>query len=134
MSYRDFCDRFRKALNSGDFDTQSSMLSPDFVVTEAAGLPYSGTYRGAEGWKELATAVVRTWSGFRLEFLEYVGETESTLVVRFAISGTSRKTGRSFESTVMELWRFENGLLSEILPYYWDTQLLAAADAQAGEQ
>ena len=61
--------------------------------------------------------------------IEYLGETEDTLVVRFAISGKSRKTGKVFDSTVMELWRFRDDHLCEILPYYWDTHLLVSANA-----
>jgi ketosteroid isomerase-like protein len=128
MSHRAFCERFIAALSAGDFDTIGGMLDPDFVVQEADGLPYAGSYRGLEGWRALSKAVITTWSGFKLHPLEFLGETEETFVVRFAISGRSRKTGTPFESTVMELWRFRGPLLREIIPYYWDTHLLAEAD------
>ena len=130
MKYQKFCDKFFVALMAGDVETQNQMLADDFVVTEADGLPYAGTYRGPDGWQELAKAVVKVWSGWRLNRIEYLGETANSLVVRFAISGKSRKTGRSFDSTVMELWRFRNDRLCEILPYYWDTHLLVTANTE----
>lgn len=128
MSHRAFCERFLAALAAGDFDAVGAMLDPDFLLEEAAGLPYAGTYRGVDGWRALSKAIVATWGGFRARILEFPGETADTLVVRLAISGRSRKTGTPFESTVLELWRFRDGRLREIVPYYWDTHHLATID------
>lgn len=128
MTHREFCERFIAAMSVGDFDTQGAMLDEHFVVHEAEGLPYAGDYRGIDGWRALSKAVVATWAGFRLKPLEFLGETADTFVVRFAISGRSRKTGKTFESTVLELWKFNGGQLREITPYYWDTHALALAD------
>jgi ketosteroid isomerase-like protein len=128
MSHRAFCERFLAALAAGDFDAVGAMLDPDFVLEEAAGLPYAGTYRGVDGWRALSKAIVATWGGFRARILEVPGEGADTLVVRLAISGRSRKTGTPFESTVLELWRFRDGRLREIVPYYWDTHHLATID------
>ncbi len=129
MKHRQFCEKFLAALNAADFNAMSEMVEPDFVVHEAAGLPYAGDFHGISGWKALSKAVVTTWKDFKLQPLEFLGETEDTFVVRFALSGRSRKTGKPFETTVMELWRFRNDKLREIIPYYWDTHLLASVDA-----
>lgn len=128
MSHRAFCERFLSAMSAGDFAATSDMIDRDFVVQEAAGLPYAGTYRGIDGWRELSKAVLKTWADFKIRPLELLGETDNTLVVRFALSGRSRRTGTSFETTVLELWRFRDGRLCEIVPYYWDTHHLAAID------
>lgn len=128
MSHRAFGERFFAALNSGDLQTVGGMLAPDFFVLEPDGLPYAGCYRGLDGWRELAKAVLKTWAGFKIHPLEYLGETTDTLVVRFALSGRSRKTGKTFETTVLELWRFRGPQLCEIRPYYWDTRHLADLD------
>jgi hypothetical protein len=132
MSHREFCERFVASMSTGDFAALAPMLAGNFVVHEAQGLPYAGDYHGIEGWRRLCQAVVASWAGFRVEPLELLGETADTFVVRFAISGRSRKTGTPFESTVLELWRFEGSLLREITPYYWDTHLLAKADGSPG--
>jgi ketosteroid isomerase-like protein len=125
VSHRDFCERFFAAVSTGDFTAISGMLDPDFVVHEAAGLPYAGTYRGIDGWRDLSKAVISTWADFKIRPLEFLGETDDTFVVRFALSGRSRKKGTSFETSVLELWRFRAGRLCEIVPYYWDTHHLA---------
>ncbi len=125
MSHRTFCDTFLAALSRGDFAALEPMLDPEFFLEEAQGLPYGGTYRGVDGWRGLSKAIASTWSNFRLLPLEFPGETADTFTVRFAISGKSRLTGKKFESTVLELWRFRGQRLLQIVPYYWDTHLLA---------
>ena len=129
MSHRDFAERFLTALRAGEFDTLGGMLDPDFFVTEAEGLPYAGVYRGAQGWRDLSAAIIKTWAGFRLEFIEYAGESADTLVLRFRLTGRSRTTQKPFDTTVLELWRFRDGLLREIVPYYFDTHALVVANS-----
>ena len=101
MSHREFCERFIASMSVGDFDALAVMLDEDFVVHEAHGLPYAGDYHGIAGWRALSQAVVSTWGSFRLKPLEFLGETADTFVVRFAISGRSRKTalGSAMESS-----------------------------------
>jgi hypothetical protein len=128
MSYRAFCESFLAALAAGDFETIGGMLDPGFTMREADGLPYGGVYEGVEGWRRLLPLIGKTWAGLKVRPIEFPAEGADALVVRLALSGRSRKTGRPFETTVMELWRFREGRLAEILPYYWDTHLLAEAD------
>lgn len=129
MSRREICERFIQALQTGDFATQRQILAPDFVCVEAAGLPYPGTFHGADGWEELARTVGRTWKGFSLTLREFVAEGEDNVVLLFDIAGASRRTGVAFSSSVMELWRFRDDKLAEITPFYFDTHALALADA-----
>lgn len=128
MNAAAFLDTCIPALRAGDFATLATLLHPDFRVREASGLPYAGIFHGAEGWRQLSRIVVKTWDGFRFDVIEHHGSPAGTMIVRFAISGRSRRTGRPFETTVLELWRFRDGLLAEIVPYYWDTAELAAID------
>jgi ketosteroid isomerase-like protein len=129
LSRRLFSERFLAATRAGDRAQLTEMLHPDFELEEAAGLPYGGLYHGVDGWLALGGAVVAAWRSFRMELLEFVAETDDSLVVRLAISGRSRKTDRPFESTVLELWRFKDDRLHRIHPYYFDTHLLALADS-----
>jgi uncharacterized protein len=125
---RRYCAALLAALHKGDFDATASMTDPDFVLHEAEGLPYAGDYGGKDAWRELSASVVSAWSGFRMELLEYLGETPDALVIRVAIFGKSRRTGRPFATTVLELWRFRGETLIELTPHYWDTHALALAD------
>ena len=129
MRHQAFCDRFMAATQADDAATLAEMLHADFVVEEATGLPYPGIYRGLEGWRTLTKAVIGAWSKFRIKPIAYPGESETYFTVRFAISGVSRKTGKPFETTVLELWEFAQGKLIRIVPYYFDTYALAQVDA-----
>lgn len=128
MKYRAFCEQFLAALAAGDWSTMEQMMHPEFVCIEADGLPYAGVYRGFEGWRRLSDAVLATWSGFRMKVMEMHGGDEESAVLRIALSGKSRKTGKAWESSVLELWKFRDGRLAGIDPYYFDTHLLAKAD------
>jgi ketosteroid isomerase-like protein len=128
MKHRASCEAFLAALGSGDWDGMERILHPEFVCIEAEGLPYAGTYIGFEGWRRLSDAVLATWSGFRMNLLEMHGGDADSAVLRIALAGTSRKTRKAWESSVLELWKFRDGRLASIDPYYFDTLLLAEAD------
>jgi ketosteroid isomerase-like protein len=130
MKHRLFCEQFLAALAAGDWVAMDAMLHPDFEVIEADGLPFAGIYRGPKGWRELSNAILATWSGFQLRLLEMHGGDEDAAILRFAMSGRSRKTGRAWETTALELWNIRDGKLLRIDPYYFDTDLLAKADAE----
>ena len=129
MSHREFCERFIASMSAGDFDALAAMLDEDFVVHEAQGLPYAGDYHGITGWRTLSHAVVSTWGSFRLKPLEFLGETADTFVVRFAISGRSRKTGKYLRvhrvGAVEIQWRAPARNYAVLLGY---THMLALAD------
>jgi ketosteroid isomerase-like protein len=128
MGNRVLCSRFLEAMASNDSAGMDALIHPEFVLIEPQGLPYGGVYKGREGWRTLVNRVIETWASFRIQISEELGETEDTLVTRFDISGRSRRTGREWTSSVLELWRFRDGLIVEIVPYYFDTHLLAVID------
>lgn len=130
MSPRETFDRIAVLLRTGDFGTIATMLEPDFVLHEAGGLPYGGIYHGADGWRAVSRAVVKTWADFTFEPIA-VYEAADTLIVNFKIAGKSRRTGRAFSTTVLEIWRFRGARLREIVPYYWDTAALAAINGDS---
>jgi len=127
MSYRDFSERFLAAMRAGDAAAVGDMLHPDFELVEAASLPYGGTYRGLDGWLALTKKVGETFAGFRLSLIDYAGDSDDSLVVQFAISGRGRQSGVPFETRVLEYWRFRDGKLWRIDPFYFDTHLIVAS-------
>jgi len=131
MSHRDFAERFLAALRSNNAGAMAAMVHPDFEMVEADSLPYAGTYHGLDGWLTLTKAVGATFAGFRLQLLDYAGEGEDSLVVHFAISGRGRQSGTPFATRVLEYWRFRDGRIVRIDPFYFDTALVVAAIGQA---
>ena len=129
MSNRAIFETFMAAVFARDRTTVDAMLHPDFVITEAPGLPYGGTYHGPSGWRELNRAVIAAWGAINVEVTEMLGETADTLVVRMTVSGTAQTTGTRFTTEILEIWRFRDGRILAIMPYYWDTHLLTVINA-----
>lgn len=128
MSYRPFFERFMTATRTGDKAALAEMVHPDFELIEPTGVPYEGTFRGLDGWRKLARAVIEAWDEFQVVPLSFPGESANALVVHLRLSGRSRKTGRSFTMSVLELWTFQDGKVIGISPHYFDTHLLAEVD------
>lgn len=130
MSYKPFFERFMTATRTGDKAALAEMVHPDFELIEPTGLPYSGTFRGLDGWRKLARAVVEAWDEFKVEPIAFPGESTDTFVVNLRLSGRSRKTGNPFSMSVLEMWTFRDGQLISISPHYFDTHLLAKIDTE----
>lgn len=128
MSYRPFFDRFMAATRTGDKAALAEMLHPEFELIEPTGVPYEGTFRGLDGWRTLSKAVVQSWDDFQVEPIAFPGESADSFVVNLRLSGRSRKTGKPFSMSVLEVWTFREGKLLRISPHYFDTHLLAKID------
>lgn len=128
MSHKPFFERFMAATRVGDKATLAEMVHAEFELVEPTGVPYEGVFRGLDGWRKLARAVVEAWEDFRVEPIAFPGESKDTFVVHLRLSGRSRKTGRPFDMSVLEMWSFKDGKLIGISPHYFDTHLLAKID------
>lgn len=116
------------AFGEGDFETVATYLHPDLIITEADCLPYSGVFRGPEGYIELATKVFATWDDLSVSQEAMLAEGD-LLVVVSKFKGKT-KAGVSFTMPMTEAFYFTDGLVSEIRPYYFDTHKLAELYAQ----
>jgi ketosteroid isomerase-like protein len=87
---------------------------------EAASLPYGGVYIGVAGIARGATLMAGAWDDFRFQVIEFAAGGE-IVIAHVLISGTGKKTGKSFSMPVMELWRFREGQVVEFRPFYFDT-------------
>lgn len=128
MSHKQFFERFMSATRTGDKATLAEMVHPDFELIEPTGVPYEGTYRGLDGWRKLARAVVDAWEDFEVKPIAFLGESNETLTIQLRLAGRSRKTGQTFNMSVLELWTFRDGKVTSISPHYFDTHLLAKID------
>ena len=56
-----FVDDLYAATGAGDWDRAAAMLTDDFFVTEAEGLPMAGVYRGKYALRDLFIKVIERW-------------------------------------------------------------------------
>lgn len=110
-------DQFIAAFEKGDLDAVCALIHPDAVVREAAGLPYSGEYRGPDGFRTLVGAM---FGGYEFQLLEteYLPVDAERIVVKMDARFTSRISGNSVDFPVVEIYTIRDGTIRGIDIYY----------------
>ena len=117
-------DQFVAAVMAGDQDTISSLADPDFELLEGSGMPFAGVYRGADGFMQFLGIFFETLDIERLEPIRtYQTEDPDFIASEFEVRGTLRSTGKIFESSLVEIWRFRNGKVLSIKAHYFNSAL-----------
>lgn len=133
-SNKDLVRRFLGAAQQGDMATVASLLHPQAQVIEADSLPFGGVVTGFEGFTRLVRQVFTTFANTAVTIDETIAEGD-TVVVLATMSGQSKASGEAFSMPIAEIWRVQDGLVTEIRPFYHDTQRinsLAAGTAAPG--
>lgn len=117
--------RFITAAQSLDDETVQALMHPDFVVHEAAGLPYAGEYRGLEGWQRLFSTVVGIWKDVSIKTEMYMGADDAeNFAVLMIFAGKSPDGEEAFQTRILEHWRLQDQKVIEVWPHYWDTHAM----------
>jgi ketosteroid isomerase-like protein len=117
--------RFYDLVMSGDLESACAMLDENVVVHEPAELPYGGEFRGVAEWREM---VAREMSLIEVEFLtpnEFREVDSETLLVTAKVRFTSKTSGRSTDTAVVELLKVSDGRVTEFDVYYKDPAAVA---------
>ncbi len=122
-SNKDIVREFMATARRGDVETLRALFHPEFRIVEADGLPYGGTRRGVEGLLGLVHEVFSTWKDCRVEVRQLVAEDDCVIVLA-EMSGVGRADPQPFRVPIAELYRFEDGRIVEIRPFYFDTKRL----------
>ena len=116
---------FMQALVEGRVADAHKLLHDDFVVYEAGGVPYSGEYRGPQGFFELfakMNEVMELAPDPAVQFLL----ADDTVAVRYRLKFTARASGQSVEMGLVEIYTVRDGLIVELDVYYKDPPAIAA--------
>jgi SnoaL-like domain len=116
-------DDLYAATGVGDFDKAEELLTDDFFITEADTLPFAGVYKGRTALRELYAKVMGMMD------VSALNRVQTTTGGDFAV------TILSFEfvdhalapAHLCELFRFCDGMICEIRPYYFDPAPIIAA-------
>lgn len=119
-----FVEDLYAASGGGDWERANAMLTEDFVVSEAEGLPFAGIYRGQNALHDLFVEVFSTLDIVGLERVQVTtGGDYAIAIVRMMFAGEGLE-----DAELCELFRFRDGKCCEIKPYYFDpAPVLAAA-------
>ncbi|MBI0313726.1 MULTISPECIES: nuclear transport factor 2 family protein [Streptomyces violaceusniger group] len=111
------------------FDLLAPFFAPNVELHQAAALPYGGTWRGHIGMTRFFLAMGQTWETFDMVEQEFLA-TGETAVVLTQVRARARATGRELSFPILQTITVKDGRITEVRPFYWDTQ--AIADACAG--
>ena len=123
MNKIDVVNNMYNAAVAGDWEELGKYVTDDFAVVESEGTPYAGRYEGTEGFQQVVKKVFSYYEDFAIEQKsQCVGDKHVMVLVGF--KGKGKKTGKSFESELVEMFVFEGNKVSEIRPFYWDQKLI----------
>ncbi|MDA8985901.1 nuclear transport factor 2 family protein [Luminiphilus sp.] len=107
----------------GDFDTAESLLTDDFFIIEAEGLPMAGEYRGKTALRGLYAHVFGT---LKVADLEPEGMSVGGDYVVNLISFRFENPDLA-SAQLAEVFRFRGDKVCEIRPYYFDPKPIVDA-------
>ena len=108
---------------AGDFDTAESLLTDDFFIIEAEGLPMAGEYRGKTALRGLYAHVFGT---LKVADLEPEGMSVGGDYVVNLISFRFENHDLA-SAQLAEVFRFRGDKVCEIRPYYFDPKPIVDA-------
>ena len=111
---------------TGELDAMAALFSPEVEVFQASGLPYGGTYKGIEGFKEQVARILEFWQELSFDVSQLLANDE-VVVAYGEWSGTVKATGKKVRFPMTEAWHFEQGKVVRILPIYGDTAAVQEA-------
>ena len=121
-------DDLYAATGVGDFDKAEEYLTDDFFITEADTLPFAGVYRGRTALRELFTKVMGMMDVSGLNRVQTTsGGDYAVTILSFEFVDPKLAPAH-----LCELFRFRDGKVCEIRPYYFDpATVIAACNAKA---
>jgi uncharacterized protein len=119
----DTLNSFFELVGGGQMAAALELIHPECVLNEAAGLPYAGDYIGGTGFLKLWT-VIEEGFDLTVHTCQVHGASE-VVVAEMQASLRSKETGRNLDTQIVELYRFTDGLISNIDVFYKDTKAVA---------
>jgi ketosteroid isomerase-like protein len=121
--------KFYEAVLIGDWEGVEKCIAKNVVVHEAEGLPYRGEHIGLHGLQSLLGTLAGYWDNMNIELNSLMAGSGVTVGL-LIFTGRAKATGKDITMPIAEVSEFENGLISHIRPYYFDTK--AMSDALGG--
>jgi len=112
-----------KATGRGDWAKAATLMTDDMLIREAESLPFAGTYRGVQGLRDLFATVQSTLGIERIDMHQVTAGGDWVVVLLdLVLAGTP-----PVRAPLAEAFRLQDGKVCEIVPYYFDTSVVAKA-------
>lgn len=101
-------------------------LAPDAEWTEAAGLPYAGTYIGPENIiKNVHQRLGSEWQGYRAD-VDHFYDAGDNVIAQGFYHGTYRATGKSFSASFAHIYTVRAGKIVKFVQIVDSAKVLEA--------
>lgn len=110
----------------GNWDIVRPLVADDLVIFLPIGLPYGGTYRGWQGYRDVFAAMGEFWGDITFGPSEFFPAHNKVTIVSY-LKGRVAKTGKSTSMPLAEVWEVRDGKVSRITAFYFDTKTIADA-------
>jgi len=120
-----FYSTFIAAVGRRDVAAISALIDPEFTIHYDSGLPFGGTYSGAEGFFTVLGRLSASLTDLKTEQLNYMEDANGEqygLVIK--LTATTELTGRTVGTTVSELWTVRAGKAVEARVWFWGVAAL----------
>ncbi|RHW28126.1 hypothetical protein D0Z08_03790 [Nocardioides immobilis] len=118
-------EAFYDAASRRDGEALVELVTNSFHVDAAvewpAGLPYGGRVEGAPTLRKVFAALATPEPVLGPENLEVVSVVDGGRQIAVQVAFDWRANGATISSGALELWTFDEGLVTEVRAYYWDT-------------
>jgi ketosteroid isomerase-like protein len=114
---REIVVKFVDAIGEGRLDDARRLLDDEFVCHAAAGLPYSGDYRGHEAFFGLLTKIYEVLELTPSPEMQFISD-DGNVVLYYRLTFTARTLGKSVEIAVAEVLSVRDGLIVELDVFY----------------
>lgn len=115
---------FYGLVEEGRLEEACSVLHEELVIRVPPGLPYSGDYHGPAGFLDDMARIIELFEPKPVR-VDYLAEGEPT-VIKILGRFTSRSSGHSLETEIVELYYVRDGKISELDIYYKDPAAITA--------
>ncbi len=122
-------DSFYKAesaylrVGGGDFAAIAATLDPECVIYQPSSLPYNGVWRGHGGFEEWMRLFTQIWASLEVTDPEQM-PVGNVVISRSHVYAERRGSGEKLDWPLLQYFRFREGLIVELWPFYWDTATL----------
>ncbi len=111
------------AAGGGDFAPIAATLDRDVVIHQPASLPYGGEWRGHAGFEAWMRAFADQWAAMDVTGSELF-QAGDGVVSRSHVHARHKPTGRPVDWPLLQYFKFRDGRILELWPFYWDTATL----------
>lgn len=108
----------------GRLEDACGVLHDELIIRVPPGLPYSGDYHGPAGFLDDMSRITALFEPKPVR-VDYLGTTDP-VVLKILGRFTSRTSGRSLETDIVELFYVRDGKIVELDIYYKDPAAITA--------